>query len=716
MTLHHRRFPGTARGVVAACASALLSSCASAPAEKPATPPAAESPAPAATAAPAPAAKPTYGTFGFDSDGMDRSVKPGDSFYRYANGGWMDKTEIPADQTRYGMFTALAEQADQRTRALIEAQAQAPEGSEARKAGDFFASFMDEAAIEAKGVAPLQPELARIEKLANRRALSSELGSLLRTDVDALNTGGVNTERLFGLWVAEDLNDPSRYATYLLQGGLGLPDRDYYLADNPRFKEVRQAYQQHIANMLRLAGVSQPEARAARVFELEKKIAQAHWPQVDTRDITKTNNPWPRAEFAKRAPGMDWNAYFTAAGLAQQQEVLVWQPSALTGISKLVGSEPLQAWKDYLSFHAIARSAAFLPKAFVEESFAFNGKTLSGAQKLRERWKRGINLTNAAMGEAVGKLYVEKYFPPETKKAADDMVRNIVTAFGHRIDNLPWMSPETKAKAREKLGTLQTSIGHPEKWRDYSGLEVIRGDAFGNAERATLFDLKRNLGKLGKPVDRKEWFMVPQVVNALNSPQQNSIIFPAAILQPPFFDANADPAVNYGGIGSVIGHEIAHSFDDVGAQFDSRGKLANWWTKEDADRFKAAGKALSAQYSAYKPLPDASVNGDLTLGENIADVAGVAVAYDGYRLSLGGNPAPVLDGFTGDQRFFLGFAQVWRNKYREPTLRRMLLTDGHSPGEYRASTVRNQDAWYQAFDVAPGQALFLTPEQRVRMW
>ncbi|MFP2910081.1 M13 family metallopeptidase [Pyxidicoccus sp. 3LFB2] len=714
MKFPRRRIPGATRGVLVACASALMTSCASsAPAEKPATPPPAESPAPAAAA---PTPKPTYGTFGFDLAGMDKSTKPGDNFYRHANGTWADKTEIPADRSSYGMFTRLAEQADQRTRELIEAQTQAPEGSEARKIGDLFTSFLDEAAIEAKGVAPLKPELDRIAAISNKKQLSTELGSGLRADVDALNTGDISTDRIFGLWVAEDLNDPTRYAPYLLQGGLGLPDRDYYLVDNPRFKEVRQAYQQHIANMLKLAGLSEPEARAARVVDLETKIARAHWAQVESRNILKTNNPWPREQFAKKAPGLDWNAYFTAAGLAQQPQVIVWQPSALTGISKLVGSEPIQAWKDYLSFRAIARGAPFLSKAFVDETFAFNGKTLSGAKQLRDRWKRGIDVTNAAMGMAVGKLYVEKHFPPEVKAAADTMVRNIVAAFGQRVEALTWMSPETKARAKEKVGTLQTSIGHPEKWRDYSGLEVVRGDAYGNAERASLFELKRNLGKLGQPVDRKEWFMVPHLVNALNSPQQNSIIFPAAILQPPFFDANADPAINYGGIGAVIGHEIVHSFDDTGAKFDARGKLENWWTKEDEARFQAAGKALTEQYNAYKPLPDLNVNGTLTLGENIADVAGVAVAHDAYKLSLGGKPAPVMDGFTGDQRFFLGFAQVWRNKYREQTLRRVLMTDGHSPGEYRASTVRNLDAWYPAFDVSAGQQLFLTPEQRVRIW
>ena len=712
MTHLYRRLTGARHVLVSACASALLTSCAaSTSAEK------VEAPVPAPEAPPAaPRPKPTYGTFGFDLDGMGHNVAPGDDFYGFANGTWVQRTEIPPDRSSYSMFTTLAEQADQRNRQLIEASLQAPEGSEERKVGDLFASFMDEAGIEARGIAPLKPELDRIAAISQRRQLATMLGATLRSDVDALNMGDVTTDRLFGLWVAEDLNEPSRYAPYLLQGGLWLPDRDYYLVDNPRFAELRKHYQAHIATLLKLAGFDDVEARAGRVFALERKMAQAHWSQVDTRDISKANNPWPRAEFAKRAPGLAWDDFFKAAGLGEQAHFIVWQPSALTGLSKLAQSEPLQTWKDYLAFHAVARAAPYLPKAFVDESFAFNGKTLTGTPSQRERWKRGVDFTNHAMGEAVGKLYVAKHFPPEVKAEADAMVRNIITAFDKRIDALTWMSPETKARAKEKVSTLQASIGHPERWRDYSGLEVVRGDTYGNAERASLFEYHRNVGKLGKPVDRQEWYMVPQLVNALNSPQQNSIIFPAAILQPPFFDANADPAVNYGGIGAVIGHEIVHSFDDVGAKFDARGKLENWWTQADEAKFQAAGKALAAQYDAYRPLPDLAVNGELTLGENIADMAGVAVAYDAYQLSLGGKPAPVIDGFTGDQRFFLGFGQVWRSKYREPFLRRILMTDGHSPGQYRAATVRNLDAWYNAFGVQPGQSLYLGPDQRVRIW
>ncbi|MCY1043163.1 M13 family metallopeptidase [Corallococcus sp. bb12-1] len=716
MTSRSRPPFGAARMTFGVCASALITACASsAPAEKPVTPPAEAAAAP--TPPPAPP-KPVYGTFGIDTPGMDTAVAPGDDFYRYVNGKWQDTTEIPADRSSMGMFTRLAEEASKQTRELLEtaAKSDAAPGSEDRKLGDYFASFMDEAGIEARGITPLKPELERITAVATRKDLSTLLGTTLRADVDALNTGQTTTERLFGFWVAEDLNEPSRYAAYLLQGGLGLPDRDFYLVDSPRFKEVREKYQQHIAVQLKNAGIADSDAKARAIYALEKKIAKAHWSAQDTQDVAKVNNSWKQADFASKAPGMDWAAWFASAGLAQQEAFIVWQPSALSGISRLVGSEPLQTWKDYLTFHAIARKTSVLPKAFVDAGFEFNGKTLSGAQQLRERWKRGVESTNHAMGEAVGKRYVEKHFPPQAKAEADVMVRNILAALGRHIEALEWMSPETKARAQEKLGTVQVGIGHPDTWRDYSALEIIKGDAFGNAERADLFEYHRNVAKLGKPVDRKEWFMTPQEVNALNSPQQNSIIFPASILQAPFFDPNADPAVNYGGIGAVIGHEIIHSFDDVGAQFDAKGKLANWWTPKDLQRFKAAGKALAAQYNAYRPLPDMTVNGELTLGENIADVAGVSISHDAYVMSLGDKPAVTKDGFTGEQRFFLGFAQVWRNKFREPLLRRLLVTDGHSPGPYRTATVRNVDAWYQAFDVKPGQGLFLTPEQRVKVW
>jgi putative endopeptidase len=695
--------------ILAALSPALLCACAS-----PGPPPMA-----AATAAPAaPTPRPEYGTFGFDVGGMDASVRPGDDFFAYANGGWAKATEIPADRSSYNTFVVLREISSRRTADLIAdiAKSDAPAGSETRKIADYYASFMDEAAIEAKGTAPLKPELDRIAAIRTRDDLARELGAAMRADVDALNATDLTTERPLGLWVVEALNDTTRYRPYLMQGGLWLPDREYYTSDVERFRTIRGQYKAHITKMFALAGIDDAAARAERVLTLETAIARVHWSGVDSTDVAKTNVVWTRAEFPKKAPGLDWAAYFEAAGLGDQPEFGAWQSTAISGFAKLAGSQPLQTWRDYLAFHAIARGAPFLSKAQVDEAFAFNSQALSGTPQQTARWKRGVDRTNDALGEAVGKLYVERYFPPQAKAQVQEMVKNILAAFDQRIDRLDWMSAGTKARAHEKLANFQVGVGYPDTWRDYSGLQVVRGDAYGNQERAELFEYRRNVEKLGKPVDRHEWFMVPQTVNALNAPLQNAIIFPAAILAPPFFDPNADPAVNYGAIGGVIGHEISHGFDDTGALFDARGNLANWWTPQDMSHFEAQGKALVAQYSAYRPFPDLAVNGELTLGENIADLAGLAVAYDAYHLSLGGDPAPVIDGYTADQRLFLGWAQNYRSKAREPSLRRSLLTDVHSPGEYRADTVRNIDAWYRAFDVKPGEKLYLAPEQRVRVW
>jgi predicted metalloendopeptidase len=438
--------------------------------------------------------------------------------------------------------------------------------------------------------------------------------------------------------------------------------------------------------------------------------------RAESEEVLKGNNHWSAAEFPQRAPGLDWPAYFAGAGLAQQREFVVWQPGAVTGISALAASVPLETWKDYLRFHLIDQLSGYLPKAFMAEEFAFHQKVLSGTPEQQPRWKRAVEETNAALGEAVGKLYVAKYFPPAEKARAEAMVRNLVAAFATRIDRLDWMAPATRAKAKAKLSALKVGVGYPDHWRDYSGLEVVRGEAFGNARRAQLFDYHYNLGKLGRPVDRGEWVMTPQLVNAVNLPAMNSLNFPAAILQPPNFDPQRDAVMDYGAIGAVIGHEISHSFDDQGALFDASGKLQNWWTQSDFAHFEAAGKRLIEQYDAYHPFPDISVNGRQTLSENIADVAGLADSFDGWRLSLHGDPAPTLEGFSGEQLFFLSFAQTWRRKSREPALRRQVVTDGHSPAEYRADTVRNLDAWYDAFKVVPGQKLYLAPPDRVRVW
>jgi len=700
--------------LAAASAAVLLSACAT-PAAPP--PPVAEAASPPAPAAP-PKPQPQVGTFGFNVAGMDTSVAPGDDWFRYGVGKWVDTTEIPPDRSNLTSFAIISEVAARRTRAIIEdsARTDAPEGSEARKTGDYFASFMDEARIEQLGAAPLKPELDRIAAIKTSKDLSAALGGAVRADVDALNATNFYTERPFGLWVAEDLNDTSMYRAYLMQGGLGMPDREYYLGDSPRFVELRGRYKAHVATMLKLAGFADADARAQRVFGLEMAIAKVHVSVDQSADVAKSNTVWTRAELPKRAPGIDWDAFLTAAGLADQQRFGAWQASAIAGEARLAGSQPIQAWKDYLAFHTIERGAPFLSKAFVDEHFAFNGQAMSGTPQLRERWKRGVDNTSAALGEAIGKLYVEKHFPPAAKAQAQEMAENVVKAFGQRIDRLDWMSPETKVQAKRKLANFRIAVGYPDKWRDYSGLEIVRGDAYGNQARAGVFEYRRNLAKLGTPVDRTEWFMNPQEVNALFAPSQNSITFPAAILEPTFFDPNADAAVNYGAIGGVIGHEVSHGFDDTGALFDEHGNLRNWWTPQDMARFKAETRKLADQYSAYEPLPGLHVNGEQVLGENIADVAGLATAYDAYHLSLKGAPPPVIDGFTADQRFFLGWDQNYRAKYREAALRRLIVTDVHAPGPTRALTVRNLDAWYPAFGVTSGQRLYLAPADRVKIW
>jgi putative endopeptidase len=671
---------------------------------------------PGAPAAPGAVAssKPQLGTFGVDLAAMDRAVKPGDDFFRYVNGTWLEHTEIPADRSSSTSFSALDELAKTRERAIVEdAAAQGGDGDQ-RKIADDYRAFMDEAAIEKKGLAPIQAELDAIAALSDKPALARALGRTLRADVDLLNASVWHTERLFGLWITQHLQKLDN-APYLVQGGLSLPDRDFYL-EAGRMTEIRAQFEAHVARVLELARVPDPAAKAKRILALETAIARVHATGEDTNDVKKGANFWSRADFEAKAPGIDWPAYFDGASLVKQDEFIVWQPGAVSGIAQLVSSESLDTWKDYLLFHALDRHASLLPKAFADEHFAFYGTQLSGTPKQQERWKRAVAAVDAALGEAVGKLYVARYFSAATKARAEAMVKNLLVAFGKRIDAIDWMTPATKARARQKLAGMQIAVGYPERWRDFSALEVRADDALGNAERAGLFEYRRNLAKLGQPVDRGEWYLLPHEVNALNLPIENRLIFPAAILEPPFFDGQADDAVNYGALGAVIGHEISHSYDSSGALFDEQGRLANWWTPEDFAHFEAAGNALAAQFDGYRPFPDLAVNGKLTLGENIADVAGLATAIDAYHLAQGNAPARTIDGFTPDQRLFLGFAQVWRSKMREKALRNVVLTNGHAPGEYRASTVRNEDAWYAAFAVQPGQALYLAPAQRVKVW
>ena len=668
------------------------------------------------------AAPPRNGTrpevSGLDLTGMDRSVAPGHDFFAYANGAWEKRTEIPADRGAFGVGEEVADLTDRRTAALIKAAAasKAPLGSDLRKIGDYYTSFMDEKAIEAKGLTPLKSAFKAIASIHDRVSLAHYLGTTLRADVDVLNATNYYTPNLFGLWVAQDLDDPTRYAPFLLQGGLGLPERSYYLDATDNMATVRVQYLAHVTAMLKLAGMPDAPTRAKFVLDLETRMAKVHASREESGDIEKGNNHWSRADFQKKAPGLEWEVFFGAAELKQPEVFVVWQPAAFTGLSALTAEISLDTWKDYLTYHALQNRARVLPKAVTDQTFSFYGKVLSGASKPSDRWKYGVAVTNKALGEGVGKAYVARYFPPSEKARAQKMVVNIVAAFRARIEHLDWMSPETKAKAVAKLATLKVGVGYPDRWQDYKDLKIVAGDAFGNAERAERFEYKRNLKKLGHPIDRTEWVMTPQTVNAVNLPVMNALNFPAAILQPPYFDPNRPMVMDFGSIGAVIGHEISHSFDDSGSLFDATGKLNNWWTPEDLKHFLASAEQLVKQFNAYQPLPGLHINGKLTLGENIADVAGLAAAYDAYRLSLGGKEAPMVQGLTGDQQFFISYAQSWREKVREPRLRQQLLTDGHTPAAWRPATVRNLDAWYEAFPVKPGQALYLAPADRVKIW
>ncbi len=670
----------------------------------------------AATPVPAPHAgdHPT----GVDLAGIDHNVKPGDDFDGYANGNWRKTAVIPVDRASTGIFLQVFQKAEQRNAELIKAAAtsNAPAGSSERKIADYYAAFMDQAGIAKHGLSPLKPELTKIDAIKTPADLASVLGSQLRADVDPVNATNFSTEHLFGLFVTQGLEDSAHNVAYLLQGGLGMPNRDYYLATDKDMAGIRAKYQSYIAAQLKNAGIVDADAKAKAVFELEMKIAKVQESLVDSEDVHKANNPWNTGDFASKAPGLDWAAYLHAAGLDTQKQITVWQPSAIKGISALVASEPLDTWKAFLTFHTINHSAGLLPPAFADASFEFYGHTLQGTPKQRDRWKRAIGAVNADLGDAVGQIYVKKYFPASSKAQVKQMVDNILAAFTDRVDQLDWMTPATKQKAKAKIATVRVGVGYPETWRDYSDLTISPDDAAGNHLRAEQHEYQHQLAKLGQPVDKGEWWMTPQTVNAVNLPLQNALNFPAAILEAPFFDPRADAASNYGSIGAVIGHEISHSFDNTGAEFDAQGRLANWWTPEDQAHFKATGQKLVEQFNAYEPLPGLHINGQQTLGENIADVSGLTIAWIAYHKSLGGKPAPVINGLTGDQRFFLAFAQSWRTKTRPAALRAQVIGDGHAPGNFRAQTVRNLDAWYDAFAPKPGEKLYLAPKDRVKIW
>jgi len=655
---------------------------------------------------------------GINPSYIDHAVKPGDDFFKYANGDWLKTAKIPSDRSSTGSFLDVFQVTEKHTVDLIRnaGEGKPAPGSNAGRIADYYAAYMNTAAIDKAGLTPLKSELGAIEAIKTRKDLARVLGSRLRADVDPINATHFHTQHLFGLFVTKGLEEDSIQIPYLLQGGLGMPSREYYLSKDPHMAKAREQYKTYIAALLKQAGVADAGKKAQTIFALETRIARAQESLLDSENIQHAKTIWRVAEFPKKAPGLDWSEYFKAAGLAGVKRIDVWQPSAISGLSKLVASQPVGAWKDLLVFHTLNAAAPLLPKAFVDLSFGFYGRDLQGTPEQEERWKRAVGATGSDLGGLVGQLYVKKYFPASSKAAAEAMVKNLITAFRQGIQNLAWMSPVTKKKAEAKLDNLIVGVGYPDHWRDYSSLEIKPDDALGNHMRAVKFEYELAKAKIGKPIDRHEWWMNPQTVNALNLPIQNALNFPAAILQRPFFNPKADAAANYGAIGAIIGHEISHSFDNTGADFDAEGRLKNWWTPSDLKHFHATTEALAKQFDQYEALPGQHVSGKQTLGEDIADVSGLTAAYRAYHLSLHGQPAPVIDGMTGDQRFFIAFGQAWRSKIREAALRQRLATDVHAPPHFRAETVRNLDPWYKAFNVKPDQKLYLAPDKRVKIW
>jgi len=654
---------------------------------------------------------------GIDVAWMDKSVAPGDDFFAYADGTWAKTTEIPADRSSTGAHVIADELREKNSRELFDAIIKAnPTGGNDALIANYYKAYANTDAIDRAGLAPAKADLDAIAAIADKRSLSAAIGSTLRADTDAFNATNFQTENLFGIFVTQGLATPGEQLPYLMQGGLGLPDREYYLSADPKMAELKNKYRAYVAQILTFAGHPDAQGAANRIVDLETKIAEGHATREESEDLAKGSQVWTRAELEKKAPGIDWGALLDAAQLGSAPKFDAYHPNAIPKLAALVGSEPLQTWKDWLEFHTLNRQSNVLPKAFRDASFAFNGTALSGTPQQRPRDKLALNATSNALQDAVGKAYVDKYFPASSKAEIQQMVENLKAAFATRVQAIDWMAPSTKEEALKKVKTIVVGVGYPDTWRDYSGLSISPDNAYSNQKAIGLYEYRHQIAKIGKPMDRSEWWMPAQLVNAVNLPVQNALNFPAAILVKPFFDPNADAAFNYGSIGAVIGHEISHSFDNGGALFDANGALRNWWTPADFKRFTEAGDALAKQYDAYEALPGLHVKGKQTLGENIADVAGLAAAYDAYKASLNGKPAPVIDGFTGDQRFFIAFAQSWATKMREETLRQRITTDGHAPAMFRALTVRNIDAWYPAFNVKPGQKLYLAPNQRVKIW
>ncbi|RAK58869.1 peptidase M13 [Phenylobacterium hankyongense] len=649
---------------------------------------------------------PKYGTWGFDASGMDKAVKPGDDFYRFANGAWDARTEIPSDRSRFGNFDKLTVLSEARSRAIIEdAAAGKIQDRDAAKIGAAYRAFMDETLAEKLGAQPIAPELAQIRQVKTKDEFTGLMG---RSNVSGFAS-------LLELGIRADAKNPQRYAVYASTGGLGLPDRDYYLQAG--FAEKKAKYQAYVQQMLTLAGWPDPAAHAKAIVDFETRVAEATWTRAERRDRDKTYNPGTVADLQALSPGYDWKRYLAASELPKVERVVVTTNTAFPKIARIYAETPLDTLKAWEAFHVADDAAPYLSRAFADASYEFRSKTLAGQPEQKPRWKRAVAVVNNQLGESVGRIYVGRYFPPESKAKMDALVGDIRTALHARIETLDWMGADTRAKALEKLSKFTVKIGYPVKWRDYGPLVIKADDPYGNTLRSTAYEWRRDVARLNGPVDKQEWGMTPQTVNAYYNSVNNEIVFPAAILQAPFFDPDADPAVNYGGIGGVIGHEISHGFDDQGRKSDGDGVLRDWWTAADATKFKVQSDRLGAQYSAFEPVAGSHVNGHLTMGENIGDMGGLSLALDAYHASLHGKPAPVIDGLTGEQRVFLGWAQVWRQKAREEALRQQVVTDPHSPAEFRVNgTIRNVAGWYDAFDVKPGDKLYVAPEQRVKIW
>jgi len=655
----------------------------------------------------APTSAQTALALGIDKQYMDPAVRPQDDLYRFVNGSWLETAAIPADKSDYGSFTELADRAEINLREIIEEMAagEHPEETEEQKLADFYRAYMNTDLIAQQKTAPIDAELRRIAAISDRDELIRYIGQTQRV-------GAANP---FAFFVQPDMDDSSRYIAYVWQTGLGLPNREYYFDDE--FAEVRSKYVDYIADLLSLAGVADANEKAKTIMTLENRLAQAHWDKVRNRDPNETYNRYTITDANALTPGFDWGAFLRSAGIEDQPEIILSQPSYFEEATRALSDESIDTWRTYFTFKLLDYTAPYLTEDYVRLNFDFSERTLSGIEKIRPRWKRAVEDADNLIGEALGKVYVARHFPPEAKKRMDEMIANLRLAFQISIDDLEWMGPETKEQAQAKLQKFTSKIGYPSSWRDYSALEIRPDDLVGNIQRANEFEFQRNVDKLGGPIDRTEWFMTPQTVNAYYDPTMNEIVFPAAILSPPFFDVDADDAANYGGIGAVIGHEFSHGFDDEGRKFDGDGNLRDWWTEEDNERFQARAARLGEQYDGYNPIDDMNVNGAFTMGENIGDLAGVTMAYRAYRLSLNGEEAPIIDGYSGDQRFFMGWAQVWRRLYRDDELRRRLKVDPHSPSEYRTNgTVINIDAFHEAFGTQPGDGMWKPADERVRIW